>query len=323
MLGAKHAVAVTSGTAALFCALKACGTEPDDEVIVPDLAFIATANAVTLTGARPVLVDIDPNRLTIDPQAMRRALTPRTKAVIAVHVSGRAADLTEILSITQRHKLIVIEDAAEALGSAFQGKLLGTFGAAGCLSFTATKLVTSGQGGMVVTNSDAIAKKLRELKDQGRPVRGTGGDDIHHSVGYNFKFTDLQAAVLLGQLTQLSKRQQKMRSIYSWYIQGLAHVSAIRLLPFALEHGESPLWIDAVAKDRNGLIDFLSNNHINCRKFWHPIHTQRPYQQSLHVPHAEALARTAFWLPSSFQMTKSDVSYVCSMIAKYYATKAT
>ena len=169
-----------------------------DEVIVPDVTFIATANAVTLTGASPVLVDIDPRTLTLDPQRTERAITTRTKAIVPVHVSGRAADLGAIMDIAQRHGLLVVEDAAEAFLSKHDGKCLGTFGIAGCFSLSPNKTVTTGQGGLVVTDDDRLHVRLRELKDQGRPVRGTGGDDAHDSVGFNFKFTNLQAAIGLG-----------------------------------------------------------------------------------------------------------------------------
>jgi perosamine synthetase len=194
LIGCKHVVAVTSGTSAIFLALAALGIGKGDEVIVPDVTFIATANAVTMTGARPILVDVDPLTLTMDPQALLRSITPRTKAVVPVHVSGRAADLNSIGQIARQHGFHVIEDAAEAFMSKFDGRCLGTFGIAGCLSFSPNKTITTGQGGAVLTDDGELNRRLRELKDQGRAVRGTGGDDVHATVGYNFKFTNVQAA---------------------------------------------------------------------------------------------------------------------------------
>ena len=151
LLGARYAVATTSGTSAIFLALKSLNVGHGDEVIVPDVTFIATANAVTLTGATPILVDVDPETLMIDPRAVERAITPRTKAVVPVHVSGRAAALEPILAIASRRGVSVVEDAAEALLSKYQGRCLGTFGVAGCFSFSPNKTVTTGQGGLVVT----------------------------------------------------------------------------------------------------------------------------------------------------------------------------
>ena len=175
LLACKHVVATTSGTAAIFLALAGLGVGAGDEVIVPDVTFIATANAVTLTGAKPVLVDIDPAKLTLDPECTERAITARTKAIVPVHVSGRAADMDAILDIAKRHGLLVVEDAAEALLSKHQGRCLGTFGIAGCFSLSPNKTVTTGQGGLVATDDDRLHVRLRELKDQGRPVRAPEG----------------------------------------------------------------------------------------------------------------------------------------------------
>ena len=177
----KHAISATSCTAALFMCVKAFGIGHGDEVIVPDMTFIATANAVDMAGATPVLVDVKED-LTIDPEAIKKAITPKTKAIMPVHVTGRAADMEAVMKIAKEHNLIVIEDAAEALLSKHKGKYLGTWGDAGCFSFSPNKTITTGQGGITITNDDNIANNLRMLKDQGRPVRGSGGDDIHHSL---------------------------------------------------------------------------------------------------------------------------------------------
>src|ERR1700730_4776392 len=234
LLGCKHVVATTSGTIAIFLALAGVGVGAGDEVIVPDVTFIATANAVTLAGAKPVLVDVDPLRLTLDPQCVERAITSRTKAIVPVHVSGRAADLGALIDIAAHHGLAVIEDAAEGFLSKCQGKFLGTFGIAGCFSLSPNKTITTGQGGLVATDDHRLHARLRELKDQGRSVRGTGGDDSHGSVGYNFKFTNLQAAVGLGQLKDLPRRLDRMRSIYQVYAKELKGVPGISVLPFCV-----------------------------------------------------------------------------------------
>lgn len=317
-VGAKHGVAVTSGTIAIFSALVAAGVRAGDEVIVPDLTFIATANAVTLAGATPVLVDVDPIRLTIAPDAIEAALTPRTRAVVPVHVSGRAADMRPILAIAERASLAVIEDAAEAFASCHAGKALGTLGLAGCLSFSPNKSITTGQGGMVLTDDDDVAGRLREIKDQGRPVRGTGGDDVHPALGFNFKLTNLQAAVGLAQLDVLDARLERQRSIHRRYVAGLAGVPGIQLPGFDLEHGETPLWTDALIDERDGLDAHLAARGMGCRRFWLPIHTQQPYRRDGRgLEGATAASSRALWLTSAFTMADADVDTVCAEIRAF------
>lgn len=318
LLGTKYAVAATSGTSAIFLALAGLGVGAGDEVIVPDVTFIATANAVTMTGARPVLVDVDSATLTMDPEALLRAITPRTKAVVPVHVSGRAADLASILEIARQHGLYVVEDAAEAFMSKLDGRCLGTFGVAGCLSFSPNKTITTGQGGAVLTDDDKLNYRLRELKDQGRPARGTGGDDVHHSIGYNFKFTNVQAAIGLGQLDYLESRLARMRDIYRWYSRGLSGVDGLTLPGFQLERGESPQWTDAFVDRRDELDRYLAENGVDCRRFWFPIHTQAPYRlPDDNFPNSTRLARKALWLPSAFTLSEEDIGAVCQHVRQF------
>jgi len=318
--GSRHAVAVTSGTAALFLSLAGLGVGHGDEVIVPDVTFIATANAVTMTGATTVLVDVDPGTLTIDPDAFARAITPRTKAVMPVHVSGRAAPIERIVEIAVAHGIAVVEDAAEALRSRHRGRCLGTFGQAGCFSFSPNKTITTGQGGLIVTDDEKLAVRLRELKDQGRPVRGTGGNDVHASIGFNFKLTNLQAAVGIAQLERLDSRVDHLAAIYRSYRRGLSGVRQIRLLPFDVDNGETPQWVDALADDRDRLVEHLLQGDMHCRPFWFPIHTQQPYRApDDRFPNARRLAEQAVWLPSALSLTDDDVQAVCRRIGDFYA----
>jgi len=322
-IGARHAVAVTSGTAALFVSLAAVGVGRGDEVIVPDITFVATANAVTLTGATPVLVDVDPATLTIDPDAAARAITPRTKAIVPVHVSGRAAAIDRILDVAAPHGIAIVEDAAEALLSRHRGRCLGTFGAAGCFSLSPNKTITTGQGGLVVTDDDALAVRVRELKDQGRPVRGTGGNDVHASIGFNFKLTNLQAAVGIAQLGRLRPRLERLAAIGRAYHHGLRGVHQLQMLPFDFDGGETPQWVDVLAEDRDRLVDYLERRGISCRPFWFPVHTQQPYRApDDRFPHATLAAARALWLPSAFALTDDDVRAVCQRIRDFYAGAA-
>lgn len=318
MCGTPYAVATTSGTAAIFLALAAQGVSRGDEVIVPDFTFIATANAVSLTGATPILVDIDPDTLCISPSAVERHINSRTRAIVPVHVSGRAAAMPGLLEIARAHRLMVVEDAAEALGSRCSLGALGGIGNAGCFSLTANKTITSGQGGVVVTHDPGVHRRLRELKDQGRPRRGTGGDDAHPSLGYNFKFTDIQAAVALAQLDTLSWRLERLKAIYHRYCAGLSESRQVRLVGFDTAVGESPQWVDARCSERDSLVKDLADEGVETRNFWHPIHSQKPYlADGLAFPAASAASRETFWLPSSLTLSNEDIDRVCDLIIRW------
>jgi perosamine synthetase len=288
-------------------------------VIVPDLTFIATANAAAATGATVVLADIEPGTLGLDPAAFERAITTRTKAVVPVHVSGRAAPMKQIQALAEEHQIAVVEDAAEAFVSRSGGKPLGTFGIAGCLSFSPNKSITTGQGGAILTNDDAVHTRLRELKDQGRSTRGTGGDDAHPAFGLNFKLTNLQAAVGVAQLARLDERLERQRRIYRGYRSGLEGVAEIVLPGFDLEGGECPLWTDALVERRNDLDQHLATLSMECRRFWHPIHSQAPYRRPDEAfPNSGRLSSSALWLPSAFTLTDDEVASVCAAIRAFY-----
>lgn len=315
LVGSKYAIAVTSATIAMYLSLKALKVGYGDEVVVPDMTFIATANAVEMCGAKAILVDINPATLTISTETIKNAITKKTKAIIPVHVSGRAADMDAILKIAREFNLSVVEDAAEAFMSKYKGRFLGTYGDTGCFSFSPPKIITTGQGGIIVTNNTKIYQSLKELKDQGRPNRGTGGDDIHHSIGFNFKFTNLQAAVGLGQLSYLRKRMQRMRRINSLYRRYLKDVKGIKVFDVNLKQGELPLWTDVLVEERNALDKFLKERDVYCRRFWFPIHTQKPYRLvDKNFSNSTELSPKALWLPSAFTMTDEDVKYVATLI---------
>jgi perosamine synthetase len=319
ILGCKHAVAVTNGTSALFLALVGSGIGPGDEVIVPDITFVATANAVALAGAKPVLVDVDPETLNISPVEIEKAITQETKAIIPVHVSGRPANMTTILRIATKNKLLVIEDAAEALLSKHNEKCLGTFGQAGIVSFSPNKTITTGQGGVVLLNDDTLEVRLRELKDQGRPVRGTGGEDTHDQVGYNFKLTNLQAAIGIAQLNNLHARTSRMKQTYIQYLERLIDIEELTFLPFNVEEGEVPQWVDVLTPRRDELVEFLEAREIFCKKFWFPMHTHKPYlMPDENFPISTRLATQAFWLPSCFSITDAEIDLVCKNIRKFF-----
>ena len=237
-----------------------------------------------------------------------------------MHVSGRAAGIERILDIADAHGIAVVEDAAEALRSRHRGRCLGTFGRAGCFSFSPNKTITTGQGGLIVTDDDALAVRLRELKDQGRPVRGTGGNDVHASIGFNFKLTNLQAAVGMAQLARLDARVERLAAIYREYRRGLAGLDQLRLLPFDVDRGESPQWVDALAERRDGLVEHLDALDIHCRPFWFPIHTQQPYRRAdAGFPERDARRPAArCGCRRRCRCSDDDVQTVCRRIREFY-----
>jgi perosamine synthetase len=309
-----HAVVVANGTSAITLALMACGIGPGDEVIVPDLTFIATANAARLAGATVVLADVNPTRLTLTLETVKPLISPRTRAIVPVDVNGRAADYRRLEPFCREHGLKLVCDSCEALGSYFDGRALGSFGDAGCLSFSPNKTVTSGQGGMVLTNDGTIHGSLLELKDQGRRHRGTGGDDLHPVMGYNFKFTDLQAAVGLAQLEVLEQRLNKARIRDDWYRHALDGLPGVQF-PDMDEPGEVRQWSDVLLDRRDDVRKELNRRQIDARPYWLPIHRQNPYLTSdTGFATTCNISARALWLPSGFKLTEADVGRVADGI---------
>jgi len=319
LLKVRYAVSVTSGTVAIFLALKSLGIDRGDEVIVPDLTFAATANAVNLTGAKNVFVDINPENLTLETKILEKKISAKTKAIVPVHISGRASNMREILKIARKKKLFVVEDAAQAFLSRYKNKYLGTFGIMGCFSFSPPKLITTGQGGAVVTNDPKMNRRLRRLKDQGREGMTTGGDDTHHEIGYNFKFTNIQSAVGLAQMFQINKRIRRLKRNYFLYKNLLKKIKQVKVFHFNILEGEIPLWTDITCLRRNKLKEFLRRKGVDCRKFYRPLHTQKPFRSIKgNYEIAESLSKKLLWLPSAFTLSDKDVIKVCNLIKKFY-----
>lgn len=313
LVGAKHCVAVTSGTAAISLALLAVGIGPGDEVLVPDLTFVATANAARMIGAEVKLIDVEPRRFGID--VTKAAVGPRTRAIVPVDVNGRGADYDALQSLAQEKGLKIICDSAEALGSRYGGRPLGTFGDAACFSFSPNKTISSGQGGMVATNSEEIYLRLRELKDQGRRYVGTGGDDLHPVMGFNFKYTNLQAAVGLAQLERFHERIAHFAERDAWYRELLADCPGIVVPEPPNWDGEVLQWIDILCSDRPRLLRALLESGIDGRPFWLPLHRQEPYKaDDRDFPVAIDISARGLWLPSAFSLTRSQVEQVARVV---------
>ncbi|MDB4538771.1 DegT/DnrJ/EryC1/StrS family aminotransferase, partial [bacterium] len=224
--GAREAVSVSNGTAALHLALHALGIRAGDEVLVPDLSFIASANAILMSGATPVFCDIDPETLCVDVASAESMITPRTKAIMPVHLYGHPADMTAVMALAERHGLVVVEDCAEAHGSEIEGQRVGSFGECGTFSFYANKNMTTGEGGMITTNSEQLADDLRELRDH---AMSKTKRYWHERMGFNYRMTNLQAAVGCAQMESLPRFLAERRRVFARYQANLADDSRVRL----------------------------------------------------------------------------------------------
>lgn len=313
----QYCIMTVNGTVSLILALLALGISRNDEVLVPDITMIATPNAAKLLGIQPILVDIAPDTFCMDLESARRAITPKTKAILYVSLNGRSGDMKEVKAFCREHNLFLIEDAAQSLGSYWNKKHLGTYGDIGTLSFSMPKIITTGQGGALLTNNSKLYRKIKRLKDFGR-VRG--GIDIHNDWGWNFKFTDLQAVVGIEQMKKLISRVRRKKDIYKRYVAGLKGVKQVTFIPTDLRN-TSPWSIDIYANKPFKLAQYLTDHGIGSRSVYPAIHTQKIYRDKSHkgkFPVASKYARTGLWLPSSSKLTNQEVDYIIKVINQYY-----
>jgi perosamine synthetase len=288
------------------------------EVLVPDLTMIASANTVLLAGATPVFVDVDPVTLCLDLDQAERRITERTKAIMLVSFNGRAPDMERAVALARRHRLFLVEDAAQALGSRWRGRHLGTFGDIGSFSFSSPKVITTGQGGALVTDDDALMARVLKVKDFGRVKAGV---DEHDALGYNFKFTDLQAVIGLAQMTKLDWRVQRKKEIFALYRAELADVREVTFVETNLDE-TSPWFIDVLVPDPGSLRQRLHERGIGSRPFYPPLHTQAPYRQPGSFPESERASRHGLWLPSSSFLEDGTVKRICGEIRAFYRPPA-
>lgn len=317
--GARYAAIVPSGTLGLVASLQALGVGAGDEVVVPNLTMAATATAVAMIGAKPVFADIERQTLTLAPHSVERFISSRTRAVIHVSLNGRAGTLLRTLEICKSRGVALIEDAAQSLGSFAEGRHLGTVGDCGVFSFSSPKIITTGQGGAVVTNDAAVAERLKRLKNFGR---ASGGEDIYDSIGFNYKFTDLQAVLGLSQMAKLQERMAKKKELYRFYRDGLIGLGEVEWIETDLT-SVSPWFVDVVVENREGLRAFLKESGIGTRPMYPALHAQRAFA-GLDPARAEEfsvskeMAQKMLWLPSSFSVTDRDVARVCGEIRRFY-----
>ena len=311
-VGTKYAIATTSGTAAIFLALVGAGIKPGDEVIVPNITFIATVSAVKLAGATPVLAEVREDNFTISIKSIKNKITKNTAGIIPVHLNGRTTDLKELLNIAKKYRIRIIEDASQGLGSKFGKKFLGSVGDVAAFSLAPTKIITTGQGGVVTTNNFKIFDKIKKLKDQGRYDKS----ENYKTVGYNFKFTDLQAALGNSQFSKLKTRIKYLDKLYKSYFELLSKNENIIIPP---KRKENQLWyFDILAKNRTKLQKYLLKNKIVAISFHKPLNTRLPYQSKGKFPVSTKISSTGLYLPSHSELSIMEIEYVCEKINSFY-----
>lgn len=318
-LGVRHALTTCNGTVSLHLLLLALGIGEGDEVIVPNFTYVASANAVRYTGARPVFVDCEETTFNIDPDLIEKNITSRTKAIMAVHLYGNPCRMDEIMNIARRRGLSVIEDAAEAHGALYKKKMVGSFGIAGSFSFFGNKTITTGEGGMVVTNSVRIARRAALLKNQAQKPKGR--KYYHPVMGYNYRMTNIQAALGLGQLERIRNLLKRKREIHHWYEKHLASLVREGIVAFQEETSDSRAswWVNAVlfrVVSVPKLAARLKVIGVDTRPFFLPM-SDLPYlRQKGSFPHSRQLARTGLILPSGANLEEKDVEIISNRIYK-------
>lgn len=319
-LGVKYAIATPSCTAALHLALLTIGVGPGDEVILPDSTWVASANPVAYTGATPVFVDVCEDDWTIDPEAVRRAVTPKTKAIIPVHLYGHPCKMDEINTIAREFGLYAIEDAAESMGSLYHGIHTGALGDMGCFSFHGSKTVVMGEGGVFTTNDKRLYSRAKFLGDQAKhPTIRFYNEEI----GYKFRLSNLQAAFGLGQMERLEEIVAKKRQVFRWYQEELKDIEGLTLNP-ELPGIRNNFWMvtpvlgQEISMSAAQVLSELDRCAVSPRPFFYPC-TDLPIYQSCRrdpTPVAHRLHERAFNLPSGAEMTQEEVRYVCTHLRR-------
>jgi len=321
--GSKRAVAVNSGTSGLFLSMLALEITTGDEVITTPFTFIASASSVMMAGAKPVFVDIDPKNLNIDPAKIEPRITDRTKAILPVEVFGNPAGLDKVSEIAKKHNLSVIEDSCEALGSELNGKKAGTFGTMSVFGFYPNKQITTGEGGMILTNDDSLADMCVSLRNQGRGPDGTWLG--HDRLGYNFRLSDINCALGIAQLSRIDQIKTKRLQVAKWYQQMLADES--RLIVPTEPDGCDMSWFVFVVRlaegftldHRERILHAMRNENIQVSNYFPPVHLQ-PFMVELFgyhqgdFPVTEAVCKSTIALPFHNNLTKDEVAIVCKTL---------
>jgi perosamine synthetase len=323
--GVPHGVATSSCTTALHLALVALGIGPGDEVLIPDFTLIVSANTVIQAGARPVLVDSDPKTWCLDPKRLEEKIGPRTRAVMPVHMYGHPCDMPAIQEIARRRGLLVIEDCAEAHGAEIGGRKAGSFGDAACFSFYGNKILTTGEGGMVLCRDAALAGRMRLLRNQAFDQPRF----VHREIGYNYRLTNLQAAIGLAQTEKVEEKVEKKREIARWYAEAFARIPDVGL-PWEAPGAKNVYWMygvklgDSFRRGRDGVMAAMKEKGVETRAFFCPMHRQPVFtgksdprfpDTSGDYPVSDDLWKRGLYLPSGLGLTRAQVQVVAEKLA--------
>ena len=311
--GIKHAVSVCNGTTALHIALLSLGVGPGDEVILPTLTYIASANAITYTGAKPVFVDCDRHTWQIDPSDIARAITAKTRAIMAVHLYGQACDMSAIREIADRKNLLIIEDCAEAIGTKIGTKHVGGFGDVATFSFYGNKTISTGEGGMVVTNDTTLAERASHLKGQGLAKFREYWHDV---IGYNYRMTNICAAIGCAQLERVEVTLGNKMRIAKWYQKMLAGNFTLQ---GESEYSTHSHWMFSIlvndSRDRDLIREKLANRGVETRPVFYPIHSMPMYANTYRrMPVSDDVSSRGINLPSYDTLEESDIEYISAIL---------
>ena len=317
-LGIKYASSASNGTTALHLAMLVLGIGPGDEVIVPTFTYVASVNAITYTGGKPVFAESKKDTWQIDPDDIKRKITPRTKAIMAVHIYGHPCDMDAIIEIARENNLFVVEDTAEAFGSKYKERYAGTIGDIGVFSFFGNKTITTGEGGMLISNNHTLIDRSVRYKGQGLAL---GREYWHDIVGYNYRMTNISAAIGLAQLEQADEFISKKQQVAKWYNDNLNGLPVIPHNPVGdVFH---TYWMYSILVDdsntRENLRNHLKKNGIDTRPTFHPVHTMPMYSNGFEkFEAAEYLGWHGINLPSYPSLTKNDITFITQKIRDFY-----
>ncbi|MFT8872865.1 MAG: aminotransferase class I/II-fold pyridoxal phosphate-dependent enzyme [Sporolactobacillus sp.] len=320
-LDVRRAVVTMNGTAALQLALLALGIGSGDEVIVSSMTFISPVNAIRYVGAEPVFADVQEDTWVMDAKQIESLITPKTKAILPVHIYGQPVNMTEVMAVAKKHHLYVIEDATESLGAEWNGRKTGTIGDIGCFSFNGNKLITTGAGGMLVTNSEPIGERAKYLSTQTKTI-GENGSFYHQEVGYNFRLPNVLAAMGCAQLEKVDDYLAAKRAHAAKYNEWLADIPGL-ILPAAEQGFQNAYWLYSILVTpeypltRDQVIALLHEKGIQSRPFFQPVHQMPPYENCRTSKMMKATLDASRWgmnLPSSVGITTEDIERVCMVL---------
>lgn len=319
--GSAYSLATSSCTGAIHLALAAMGIKAGDEVIMGDINWIASAAPITYLGAKPVFVDVLEDSWCIDPSKIEAAITEKTKAIVVVHLYGNLAEMDQIMAIAKKHNLYVVEDAAEGLGSVYKGKMAGSLGDIGVFSFHGAKIMTTGEGGMLVTDNAALMERVKILADHGRDPK-INITFWMAELGYKYKMSNLQAAMGCAQLERVEELVTKRRDIFRWYTEYLSELPGIVLNPEP-SYTVNCYWMPTVVFDKSlnidahQLINYLKEQNIDSRPFFYPLSSLPMFEKVEANTVSYGLYRRALNLPSNFSLNREDIRQVCQAISAY------